>query len=299
MEYLKNSQFREIDPLGREYEKKARIALDCAKRELETKEDSRLKYAALELRMCIECVVYRSIIVYGTGIDSKLLSEWQPRRLVRTLLEIDYSYHKDGVFIAAPGNELHYDGELKIKSLDDVKPGWGKFVQNRIPKKITNKMYDKLGNFLHIPTIAQTNSAKIKTPQEIRKVCDGIASDLEESLSASLQDLSITAMFEFDCKRCQSKILKGIPVTMREKVVIAYCETQKGGKKCDASYVITFEENEWKFQAEQAQVNCPDQECDGVWQIWKSDFKPPMDLVCDQCTSKYRIFERVSIAKVS
>ncbi len=77
-----------------EYRDDARHAVDRAKAELESGDDERLKYAALELRMALESLIYDRALIYKDEFPPREYETWQPRKLLAVLLEIDENADK-------------------------------------------------------------------------------------------------------------------------------------------------------------------------------------------------------------
>ena len=78
-----------------------------AARELLAQEnDKQLRYVALELRRCIEAVVYEKLEGYRSWISERLARTWQPPQAFKALLKIDPSGQDDAVFAVAPQERL-------------------------------------------------------------------------------------------------------------------------------------------------------------------------------------------------
>jgi hypothetical protein len=71
------------------FRQKARDALHRAKDEMNSASLERLKYAALELRMAMECLTYERASSYAGELPPAEYATWQPRKLMQLLLEIN------------------------------------------------------------------------------------------------------------------------------------------------------------------------------------------------------------------
>ena len=71
------------------YRNEARRALQRANDHLDDPGISRGRYAALELRMALESLVYERADSYREELPGRALYTWQPGKLLKMLLEID------------------------------------------------------------------------------------------------------------------------------------------------------------------------------------------------------------------
>lgn len=114
--------------------------------------DDVLQYAALELRQCVESIIYEKLRVYKKYVPGVVFEKWQPQHASKMLLQFepgaDESFrmaireeHEDGVASETPV----YVGEYRSLSLS-----W------------LEKNYNKLGSYLHVP---HTRRPEGRSPQ--------------------------------------------------------------------------------------------------------------------------------------
>ena len=87
------------------------MARDClirAKAELETGEDHRLRYAALELRMAMEQITYDRAYQWREDIPESEYDVWKPAQILQALIDVDPQADQDVTVAFAPENS---DGE--------------------------------------------------------------------------------------------------------------------------------------------------------------------------------------------
>jgi hypothetical protein len=131
------------------YRNDARGFLERAENELGSKDDQRLKYAALELRMAMEALTYDRALAYKDDFPATEYETWPPRKVMSVLLDIDSWADKD-VSLAfgieedygIPAPKMEFLGVQKSLSMENIK-----------------KHYDALGSFIHVPTIKQIRTA--------------------------------------------------------------------------------------------------------------------------------------------
>ncbi|HBY85597.1 MAG TPA: hypothetical protein DEO86_06955 [Colwellia sp.] len=130
-------------------------------------------YACLELRFCIEAIVYQKLLHGIKNIPSSIVETWQPQKAVKMLSEID---------------ELT-TGDCKIefnltKKDTPPKDGWLLLGEQKIPPvKWLAKNYNKLGNFLHL---VEPKKAQNEEVREIKETISPIAEQLKEYVKGDL-----------------------------------------------------------------------------------------------------------------
>ena len=72
-----------------ELREEARRYLQSAKEILSKSKPDELILAALQLRMCMECLAYEKLDYYGGEINSDIFDKWQPRLVIARLAEVD------------------------------------------------------------------------------------------------------------------------------------------------------------------------------------------------------------------
>jgi hypothetical protein len=69
-------------------------AFSAATRLLEKQDDVLLRYAALELRRCIEALIYEKLIVYGDLLPEDSVHKWQPDKAFDALAKKSTRWRK-------------------------------------------------------------------------------------------------------------------------------------------------------------------------------------------------------------
>jgi hypothetical protein len=117
-----------------------REAYDAATALLAKGDEGSLRYAALELRRCIEAIVYEKLKVYGQLLPEASVHQWQPPQAFDALIEIEPNAQETLTFAVAPQTEPGKMPETPFKSIGvDVRPK-GKWIK---------KTWHKLGFYLH------------------------------------------------------------------------------------------------------------------------------------------------------
>lgn len=162
---------------------------------------SSLLYAALNARLCIEAIAYDKIRIYAPRLPQHVLRKWQPPQLIKALLEFEPDATKN--FSLSYAEELLGGGTGPVRHL-------GTHLSLR-PSEL-QKMYNKLGNFLHVPSVdAQKGSAFLveKRLAELKSFLEQLIPRLQEVLASTI-DGSLAQIVEFECTVCGDIIMRNL-----------------------------------------------------------------------------------------
>lgn len=263
------------------YRNIARDALERAKLELDKSDDYRLRYSALELRMALESLIYERAGRYTEELSSKKLSTWQPHKLLSLLLEIDpYADKTSSISIGTqeeygkPAKDMRFLGKARVLSLIEIK-----------------KYYDRLGSYLHTPTLDQVTQGKIATPEKIRTRCNEVVEILNQVLASPIFNADFRVTSSLQCIECGAKIVRRIPPAT--EVLIARC------LECSASYSLTDKSSkqvEWLPQLHD--VECANPSCSHINKIWDNDLKLGTHWSCPSCEVNNEIVLALVVSKL-
>lgn len=76
---------------------------------------------------------------------------------------------------------------------------------------LIKKHYDALGNFLHMPSIKQARTENSINHVKIRQRCQEIANALDEVLSSTVFNFTLSVFSKFDCVKFEKSIRKRLP----------------------------------------------------------------------------------------
>lgn len=176
-----------------------------------------LRYAALELRMCMEFLTYEKLRSYSDVIPATVLATWQPPQAVKALLEFEpradqtFTLHigkQDGP--GQPAKEMHYLG-----------------THAALPFRLLRKHYHKLGNLLHAPTKPETSSLDAaKTLTYLQEV----VADLEAPLNSNILSCTLRNTWSFTCAQCGNVLVRNAESLSQDSAVACFTPG------CDAEY---------------------------------------------------------------
>ena len=265
--FIKKQDFRSL----------ARSHLSDAKRCMAEKDDRHLYYAALELRKCMEAVIYEVSKAYSDDLPVEDYSTWQPGRLLAMLIEIDPMADKTG--------------ELRMarEGPDEPKVWRSLGTDKRLQLSEIKNNYDALGSFLHTLTIHQLWKGKSHKVDRLKSRCEVLIERIDEVLSARLWNFNLNNTATLDCGNCGEPIkrrlgrLTGPSTPGDADSIVVNCF------HCPASYKLSLtDEGGVLWEEELEDVKCPQEGCDHTICIWKRDVRGGVKVKCRGC-------EKVSI----
>ncbi|TWX65166.1 hypothetical protein ESZ36_17940 [Colwellia demingiae] len=224
-------------------------------------------YACLELRFCIEAIVYQKLLHGIKNIPSSIVETWQPHKAIKMLSEIDE--------LAASDCKIEFN---LAKTDVPPKDGWLLLGEQKIPPvKWLAKNYNKLGNFLHL---VEPKKAQNEEQREIKKSILPIAIQLKQYVKGNIV-LTINNIEINQCPVCEhdfafatNKVKHGL--------------TRKCSNfKCGALFTANVDKTSTKvtFTYKTYDVAC--QSCEEIIVIPEEKIRNLDKFSCSNCHSQY------------
>jgi hypothetical protein len=242
-------------------------AFDAARDLLSRNDDSLLRYVALELRRCMEAVVYEKLWGYRDWIPIDAARSWQPPQAFKALLAVEPEADKSRTIAVAMQKDPGVPSPGPYQNLGvDHRPGYAWL----------EKTYHKLGSFLH----ARWPFAKSKNRSGMRQDFQRILTELEPFVSRTLT-VSIAMLVEFPCSYC------GSVVKVSERGVKSNKEATC--LKCSCRFSAQEEATGFTFHLDE-----PSQECETCHEqifVPEREMKIGGRFSCRKCSTKYEVME--------
>lgn len=247
------------------YKALARRAVSSAKAELESGEDTRLKFAALELRFGIEALTYHRLLMYKDEIAPSEYAKWQPHKVVEMLHSIYPDVDKPSVLSVAPdsggpGTVLGHDQPVSLANI--------------------KRYYNAIGSYLHAPMLNQIENGRV-TPDfnKMRKRCDEILEILEKALgSTAWSNFGMFATLA-SCYECDKPVRRRWSNDQERTRVPCF--------HCRAEYWLTGSEHgKALWEPNYERVTCP--ACKHINTCWPRDIEPGVTCSCKACGRQHR-----------
>ena len=144
-----------------------------------------LIYVSLELRQCIESIMYEKLESYRKSIPDIGFRKWQPNHALKTLLYFEPDAEQNMKIAIAPESSpgvtsgpFQYLGEHKALTV-----------------KWLDKNYNKLGSYLHV----QRGKSKILSYEKLQSELKLIIDKLDEVIKCNLTSCSMAERVIFEC----------------------------------------------------------------------------------------------------
>lgn len=250
----------------------ARDAVKRARHQMAEAEPQALKYAALELRFAMEALTYERAQTFKKEFPESEYATWQPRQVMRVLLEIDP--------LADKGVEVRYAPEDANGEQDGPMRSMG--TETVLGLKQLKKHYDAIGSFLHVPTLKQHSQGHDNSSEALRRRCSDIADYLDLVLKSKIYNVNFSDHLDCPCAECGAVIRKRIFQNVDRM------ETDCLTERCPASYAIEKVGDKWAWQAKQSRLVCAKDGCIGAIILWDRRIEVGKEWTCEQCGQKHR-----------
>jgi len=193
---------------------------------MDSDDEHQLVYAALELRFSMEVIAYRQLSLYGEKIPAKLLRQWQPPEIVRTLARFDEMSDQSSEISISVNPPEAIAGAMESGQVEVLQNLQFLLVgkSQRLPWSKFAKMYHTLGRFLHV---AKTEENVYPTRAKLQEVLGAL-----EEVSRSTV---IPAAANADGAQCHCGALLVVGPHERSGAGAVECPN----RSCNAIYVMT------------------------------------------------------------
>lgn len=182
----------------------------AAGRLLEGGDPAQARYACLELRMALECLVYDLLKLYRDDVSDAVLEMWQAGGILNALLETDPGIEH--------GIELHIPGEN-----DDFDSPLIQWREERLNVKWATKAYHRLGHFLHERTFAELARGTQDDPGKVLGRARDIHAELDRILASSGWNLRFSTRSAMDCDCGDKAVFAMSPKQIRSRAKCPGC----------------------------------------------------------------------------
>jgi hypothetical protein len=248
-----------------QFRHEARQALARAKALLAQGDDAVLRHAALELRLTLEAIVYDRLYDYRRDVPPSVYETWQPRRVLKLLLEIDAR--------AATPQTVKVT-RTQASGGDDSRATV--FFEQPIGQATLKENYDALGSYLHFPTLKQLSEKGGPDFEKLRRRCEALVLELDPVVTPAKTSFIMGSFSHCPCFRCGADMRKRLPEEAGQCPVICVA--------CGADHVVVFEkggEGQWTTNAFPAP--CAHQDCDGLHRIFPDEIRQDFQWTCETC----------------
>lgn len=231
-----------------------------------------VRYAALELRLCIEELTYEKLRAMSSTIPEDILSTWQPPQAIKALLEFEPSADRSFTLFAG----IEETPGVESKDMKYV----GRHTALRFPW--LRKHYNKLGNLLHAAPPGAVHS--MSHEQQIAYLKE-VVSDLTEPLSGNITGGSLRTVFGFECVRCKKQVVNNKDAVTKTRKAVCL------NPQCGAQYFARVsEEGEASFTLMVTEFDCA--KCESLIPVENRTIDIGTTFTCPSCKTEHQVVNR-------
>jgi len=239
-------------------------AYSAARELLAQEKDEQLRYVALELRRCIEAVVYEKLEGYRTWISERLARTWQPPQAFKALLEIDPGGQDDTVFAVAP--QERWDGPPTMPPRV--------IGTDRRPKvRWLRDTWNSLGSDLHADWPYSRTTERANRRQFYQRVLSDLEPFVANHFTAAMANT-----IDFKCSECEQAV-----VISQQGLISAGHATCLS---CLLRYSHREEDGKPFFFLEEPAIEC--EECHQHIYLPSAELEDGYEFQCRHCKTRYR-----------
>ena len=241
-----------------------RLAHAAATAMLQKQDSDSFRYAALELRRCIEAIVYEKLERYGALLPEDSVYQWQPPQAFDALIAVE-PWAEETVSYAI-ANEKEFgkmaEGPYHLMGVDERPKG-----------KWIKKTWNKLGSYLHAEwPFSHTHKPETSARQFLEKTLLSLEPLVRSSFSAMMAQ---TITFDCDCGKAVKVMMKAV-----ESSRMAVCLT------CGMHYRAEKTGEEFSFIPDISPFNC---DCGKATYVPPQRVKIGYQFSCRSCNQMFQI----------
>jgi len=249
-----------------------RESLRKAQELLSSEDNSSLRHAALELRRCLEAIVYEKLWAYRDRIPADVARKWQPPQAFRALLVFEPDAAQTATYRFARESEPGVPAEPFRTLGTDIRPepGW------------LNRTYNKLGSFLHAAWPFSRSQAS-PDPAATREYLGAVAAQLEPFVTSTFT-ATFATITEFSCFEC------GTTVKANAEALAKIGELECLNTDCGCRYFVTPDGDGFVFELDAKHLGCA--QCGVDIRIPTQRIKLDFEFACSACATRYKVTEQ-------
>jgi hypothetical protein len=245
---------------------RAAEGLGRAKALIEKGDEHSLRYACLELRLCLEKIVYRQLSQYGDVVPGSTVRTWQPDQLLRLLSSFDP--------IGTQAGEMSF--ALEDPQSKDPKEWHTLGAVNLIPWGVFRGFYQKLGSYLHMPK--PKSGSKKSTPLSAEVLAEIVEGVKEVTKATAIFAMKAVVSAQCDCGRTVH-----VGQTEFDDGRLVVC----GNTECNAIYIKERNEEGVEVLTRKHGINFNCELCNAAVPVAQDRIWAPVR--CLNCSARYRL----------
>lgn len=233
---------------------------------LQTGQSENLKYAALELRLCLEAMTYDKLRSFEKYLSKSILERnWQPPQLLKAMTQLDGNADQSVSLYMGPP---YVEG---VKPKDDEYQLVGE--HKAFGHRWLSKNYNKLGSLLHVQSSSGNGG------DECREYLLALAAEIEEAQTGALLGMWFNQVISFRCDLCQEvcTVSAYYARTMRRATCL--------NERCQLEYEASWEGEQITLTPLIAKIQCKG--CGESIPVQQRHLAEGLTVACPACRSDH------------
>ena len=228
-----------------------------------------LRYAALELRLCMEALTYERLRIFRDIVPESALKKWQPPQAVKALLEFE------------PLADQSFTLLVGVEDQAGAEPTSTQFVGEHKSLDVSwlRKHYHKTGSLLHSPYEAPPDN-----PSATAAYLQGVVAEIAAALSGNIRAGYIRRVIPYNCDACNALSLVNRDAMFKRRK--AEC------LQCGAEHYATFDDDgTLEFKLNTTDFDCG--HCKTPIPVENRKLCEGFEFTCRKCGTRHRVVARL------
>jgi DNA-directed RNA polymerase subunit RPC12/RpoP len=248
---------------------------------LDQHQDETLRYAALEVRRCLEAVVYEKLWAYKNRLPTEMIREWRPPQAFKALIAIESGARHTSIISVAKQKAFGMATEEPYKQLGiDLRPD----------VKWLEKTWHKLGKFPHAEFPYDPAEA-FAEPDKVRTMLLELVEKIRPFVKTTFTS-TVAEIISFECTAC------GDIVLANKKSIETTGYITCLNPRCELRYLVKEKHGEdFEFELENYSADCS--ECGEQILLPKHKLSTGYEFSCLSCHCHYQVDHEWTYRKIT
>ena len=230
-----------------------------------------LRHVALELRLCLEAVVYEKLWAHRKRLPLAVARKWQPPQAFKAFIQVE------------PDGGRSKSVSIALEQEPGVPAGPARHVgtDHRPDSRWLSKVYNKLGALVHAPSPFSDKSPESAERIEVflREVLEALRPFVASGFTSTLAQV-----VSLNCCCCDSVVTANAEGARRNREMVCL------NPECEVRYVLVGEEEDGTLQWKANVPDAPCVSCGASIEIVQAKLSSGSLVTCSSCSAEHEVF---------